>query len=125
MEMDGTLRHSLRHQRGGSRHNSVTTTAHGAHDGLTKNGYHMNAYDYEHGSNWTPARNNIPSYTTGSDREPPVEHIYESPVFARRSEPGTNDTAYFELDPDEVQPTPQNNYNGVTTPQDSMRQYWH
>ena len=35
----------------------------------------MNAYDYQHGSNWTPARNNIPSYTTGSDREPAVKHM--------------------------------------------------
>ena len=70
---------------------------------------------------WLPHETiNRPSYTTGSGREPVAIHTYARPAFACRSEPGTNDTTYLKLDPNEIHlPVSwRNNHSGATTPLD-------
>ena len=96
MEMGSSLHISLRFQRGGIRHKSATTTAYGAHGVLTKN--HMNAYDYEHGSNWTPAWKNIQPALTGCMQWNTHMNVSHSLVGLNP----VRTTPRVELDPDET-----------------------
>lgn len=58
------------------------------------------AYDYRYRHNWLPSTDPPPYHHDESMI--PIEHIYESPVFARR-QPEVDGPQYFDIDPDDSQ----------------------